>query len=169
MSHPNADLEALYEAHASALYSFLLNLTRSESDTKDCLQETFCRLISQPHLLQHLHQPHAFLFKIAYRVVIDQHRRQTTRDRYASESAPETIFEISPHPDEAHFRQEVEKAMRALPPDQRAVVHLKLWEHMTFEEIAQTLELSPNTTASRYRYGLTKLRDTLRHLYEEIR
>lgn len=169
MSHPNTDLEALYEVHASALYSFLLNLTRSESDTKDCLQETFCRLISQPQLLRQLHQPRSFLFKIAYRVVIDQHRRQTTRDRYAEESAPEAIFETSPHPDEAHFRREVEKAMSALPPDQRAVVHLKLWEHMTFEEIAQTLELSPNTTASRYRYGLTKLRDTLRHLYEEIR
>jgi RNA polymerase sigma-70 factor (ECF subfamily) len=49
------------------------------------------------------------------------------------------------------------------------VVHLKLWEHQTFEEIAQILDIPPNTAASRYRYGLDKLRLRLRPLYEEIK
>jgi RNA polymerase sigma-70 factor (ECF subfamily) len=48
------------------------------------------------------------------------------------------------------------------------VVHLKLWEELTFEEIAAALEIPPNTAASRYRYGLDKLRERLRPLYEEI-
>jgi len=56
-----------------------------------------------------------------------------------------------------------------LPEDQRAVVHLKLWENLTFEQIATTLEISPNTAASRYRYGLDKLRALLRPLYDEIK
>jgi RNA polymerase sigma-70 factor (ECF subfamily) len=47
-------------------------------------------------------------------------------------------------------------------------VHLKLWEGLTFEEIAGTLEIPVNTAASRYRYGLDKLRDRLRPLYDEI-
>jgi RNA polymerase sigma-70 factor (ECF subfamily) len=59
--------------------------------------------------------------------------------------------------------------MEELPPDQRAVVHLKLWEGLAFEEIAAALEIPPNTAASRYRYGLDKLRERLRPLYEEIR
>jgi RNA polymerase sigma-70 factor (ECF subfamily) len=45
---------------------------------------------------------------------------------------------------------------------------LKLWEGLTFEEIAAVLDLSPSTAASRYRYGLDKLRGRLRPLYEEI-
>jgi RNA polymerase sigma-70 factor (ECF subfamily) len=49
------------------------------------------------------------------------------------------------------------------------VVHLKLWQGLTFEEIAAILEISPNTAASRYRYGLDKLRDRLRLLYDELK
>jgi RNA polymerase sigma-70 factor (ECF subfamily) len=39
---------------------------------------------------------------------------------------------------------------------------------MTFAEIAAALDLSPNTAASRYRYGVDKMRDLLRPLYDEI-
>jgi RNA polymerase sigma-70 factor (ECF subfamily) len=56
-----------------------------------------------------------------------------------------------------------------LPAEQRAVAHLKLWEKLTFSDIAQTLEIPLNTAASRYRYGLDKLRDRLRPLYDEIK
>ena len=59
-------------------------------------------------------------------------------------------------------------ALGNLPADQRAVVHLKLWEGMTFEQIAGLLEIPPNTAASRYRYGLDKMRELLRPLYDEI-
>ena len=51
---------------------------------------------------------------------------------------------------------------------QRSVVYLKLWEEFTFQEIATTLEILPNTAASRYRLGLAKLREQLRPLYNEI-
>ena len=60
-------------------------------------------------------------------------------------------------------------ALGELPADQRAVVHLKLWAGQTFEEIAATLEIPLNTAASRYRYGLDKLRARLRPLYNEIK
>jgi RNA polymerase sigma-70 factor (ECF subfamily) len=45
---------------------------------------------------------------------------------------------------------------------------LKLWERQTFEQIAATLDISPNTAASRYRYALDKLRERLRPIYEEL-
>ena len=60
-------------------------------------------------------------------------------------------------------------ALEELPSEQRAVVHLKLWEGLTFEAIAEALEIPPNTAASRYRYGIDKLRERLRPLYEEIK
>jgi len=59
--------------------------------------------------------------------------------------------------------------MGELPPEQRAVTHLKLWEKLTFEQIAETLDIPANTAASRYRYALDKLRERLRPLYDEIR
>ncbi|MDB6032721.1 MAG: polymerase, sigma-24 subunit, subfamily, partial [Verrucomicrobiales bacterium] len=41
-------LEALYDEHAPALFGFLLNLTRNEADTRDLMQELFCKLASRP-------------------------------------------------------------------------------------------------------------------------
>lgn len=71
-------------------------------------------------------------------------------------------------PDRATFRQALEEGLATLPPMQRAVVYLKLWEEFTFEQIAQALGILPNTAASRYRLGLKKLRERLRSLYNEI-
>ena len=42
------DLERLYDAHAQALFAFLLNFTRDEADTRDLLQELFVKLARQP-------------------------------------------------------------------------------------------------------------------------
>src|SRR5262249_27276514 len=46
--------------------------------------------------------------------------------------------------------------------EQREVIVLKVWHQHTFEMIGQLLELSPNTVAGRYRYGLQKLRGWLK-------
>jgi len=85
------------------------------------------------------------------------------RDRHAS-----ICSTFRPTPDDVAYAEALSAALGELPPDQRAVVHLKLWEGMTLESIGQTLEISPNTAASRYRYGLEKLRLLLRPLYEQL-
>jgi RNA polymerase sigma-70 factor (ECF subfamily) len=79
-----------------------------------------------------------------------------------------SIFAPANDPDVKFFHEELAVALGELPEEQRAVVHLKLWEGLTFEEIAEALEISANTAASRYRYGLDKLRERLRPLYKEI-
>jgi len=49
-----------------------------------------------------------------------------------------------------------------LPPAQREVIVLKVYRDKTFQQIATTLDLSLNTVASRYRYGMEKLRALLK-------
>lgn len=44
------ELARLYDEHAPALFAFLLNLTRSEPDTRDVLQDLFVKLARQPEL-----------------------------------------------------------------------------------------------------------------------
>jgi RNA polymerase sigma-70 factor, ECF subfamily len=55
----------------------------------------------------------------------------------------------------------LEQALQQLPAEQREVVHLKVWEGMTFQEIADLTGESLNTAASRYRYATEKLRNIL--------
>jgi RNA polymerase sigma-70 factor (ECF subfamily) len=164
-------LERLYDEHAQALFAFLLNFTRNESDTRDLLQELFVKLAARPGLLAGVREERAFLIRLTHNLAIDLVRRRGTREKNYEQLAAESVFAFAAcaDPDEQAFRQGLAEALGDLPPDQRAVVHLKLWEGLTFEAIATALDLSPNTAASRYRYGLDKLRARLRPLYEEIK
>jgi RNA polymerase sigma-70 factor (ECF subfamily) len=144
-----------------------LNLTRDEADTRDLLQDVFVKLARDPGLLAGVRDERAFLIRLAHNAAIDLIRRRSTRDKTREQFAAESISPFAPagDPDEEAFRG----ALAELPPDQRAVVHLKLWESLTFEQIAEALEIPLNTAASRCRYGLDKLRERLRPLYSEIK
>jgi RNA polymerase sigma-70 factor (ECF subfamily) len=165
------DLERLYDEHAGALFAFLLNLTRNEADTRDCLQEIFVKLARNPAILAKVRNEQAFLLRLAHNQAVDHIRRRDARNRHHQALAQETadLFAETHDPDEAQFRRELARALEQLPPEQRAVVHLKLWEDLTFEQIAETLEIPLNTAASRYRYGLDKLRSRLRPIYEDLK
>ena len=166
-----SELERLYDGHTQVLYAFLLNLTRDEADTRDVLQEVFVKLVRDPELLAGVRDERAFLIRLAHNAAIDLIRRRSTRDKTREQFVAETISPFAPagDPDDQAFRAALAEALTELPPDQRAVVHLKLWEELTFEEIAAALDIPPNTAASRYRYGLDKLRERLRPIYEEIK
>jgi RNA polymerase sigma-70 factor (ECF subfamily) len=165
------DLQRVYDEHAQALFAFLLNFTRDENDTRDVLQELFIKLAQQPGLLHSARDPRSFLLRLAHNAAIDLMRRRGARGKYHEQFGEEQLSPFAPvdDPDEQSFREALSAALGDLPPDQRSVVHLKLWENLTFEQIAETLEIPPNTAASRYRYGLDKLRTRLRPLYDEIK
>ena len=164
------DIARLYDEHAQPLYAFLLNFTRNEPDTRDLLQEIFVKIAREPERLVGVREERAFLIRLAHNAAIDLLRRRGTRERTKENFTAEMISPFAPadDPDEKVYREELAAALGELPAEQRAVVYLKLWEGLTFEEIAAALEIPPNTAASRYRYGLDKLRGRLRPLYEEI-
>ncbi len=165
------ELERLYDEHAQALFAFLLNFTRDEEDTRDLLQDVFVKLARHPQALNAARDKRAFLIRLAHNAAVDLVRRRGTRDRHHDQFGRDSQTQFAPslNPDEAAFRTELSAALGQLPREQRAVVHLKLWKGLTFEQIAAVLEIPPNTAASRYRYGLDKLRELLRPFYEEMK
>jgi len=166
-----SDIERLYDEHAQSLYAFLLNFTRDETDTRDLLQDIFVKIAREPRLLDRVREERGFLIRLAHNAAIDLIRRRGSRQRTKEQFAAEiiSVFAKAGDPDEIFFRNVMSEALAELPEEQRAVMHLKLWEGLTFEEIATALSIPPNTAASRYRYGLDKLRDRLRPLYEEMK
>ena len=170
MSAP-LDVERLYDEHAQALFAFLLNFTRHEADARDLLQEVFVKLAKRPELLDSVRDERSFLLRLAHNLAIDLIRRRGTCEKHHEQLANEPALIFAPvlEPDERAFREALGAALREIPGEQRAVVHLKLWEGLTFEQIAELLGIPLNTAASRYRYGIDKLRERLRPLYDEIK
>ena len=162
------DLHQLYDEHAPALFAFLINFTRREADARDVLQELFLKLAARPERLSGVRETRAFLLRLAHHLAIDAHRRRTSHESAIERAGSVALFAEAADPDEGAFRAALAEALAELPAEQRAVVHLKLWEQMTFAEIAEALEIPANTAASRYRYGIDKLQALLRPLYEEL-
>lgn len=159
---PPESVATLYDSHALALYRFLLSLTGSEADARDLLQDLFARLIKDPS--RALNDPQAYLFRAARNGFTDLVRRSAHRRQvlscYAGEmdimAACESDSPAAPDPTLA-----VAKALACLPDEQRAVVHLKIWENLTFTRIAEILGIPAGTAASRYRYAMEHLRQII--------
>ncbi len=138
-----AELEILYDEHAQAVFAYLIRLSRDHEETRDLLQEVFVKLARRASAENKISDPRGFLLRIAHHTWVDLVRRRETGRR-------------------------IDAALAELPPEQAAVLHLKLRERRTFEQIATILDIPPNTAASRYRYGLDKIRNLLRPLYHEL-
>ena len=87
-------------------------------------------------------------------------RRQIRENRVFEEGDGETIwFQRRLETEERNSL--LEDAVQQLSKQQQEVVVLKVWGELTFQEIAETLTISNNTAASRYRYALDHLKKQL--------
>jgi len=107
------DLERLYDEHAPALFSFLLNFTRNEADTHDLLQELFLKLAQRPGLLAEARDQRAFLLRLAHNLAIDLFRRRGTDAKQCAQLAaePAPLFAPASDPDERAFREALAAAL----------------------------------------------------------
>ncbi len=147
--------EALYEAQAAALVLYGRALGLDHGEAEDVVQDVFRELLSRGERPE---RPERYLLRACRNRALN-HRRSLWR-RIAREFEAHRWFE--PSAAESPHERAAMRCLAALPGGQREVIVLKLWHGMTFEEIGGLLDLSPNTAAGRYRYGLQKLRTCLR-------
>ncbi len=152
-------LERLYDDHASRVFAFLANLTRSEADAADLVQEVFAKVARRPLFL--VREPRRYLLRAAHNAFVDLVRRESRRRGAVEEFrlAGDSFWICA---DESEDAERLMEELARLPEEQRAVVHLKIWEELTFRKIAGTLGIPANTAASRYRYAIDKLRGAAR-------
>ena len=147
--------EALYAAKGADLLLYGRALGLSHSESEDVLQETFMALMERQSAPA---QPEHYCIR-AYRNRALNYRRSLWR-RITREFESVRWFEKSP--DHTPLEHEAMRRLTELPRDQREVIVLKIWHEYTFEQIGDLLDLSPNTAAGRYRYGLQKLKACLK-------
>ncbi|HTL56932.1 MAG TPA: sigma-70 family RNA polymerase sigma factor [Candidatus Limnocylindrales bacterium] len=146
--------EALYEAKAAELLLYGRALGLSHGESQDVLHETFVALI---HRAERPDKPEHYCIR-TFRNKALNYRRSLWR-RITREWESKRWFEREPG--ESAVEREAMAALSRLPREQREVIVLKIWHEYTFEEIGEVLQISPNTAAGRYRYGLQKLRHSL--------
>ena len=155
--------QRLYEAKASELILYGRALGLSHSEAEDVLQETFVALLKMAyepdnpvHYAVRGFRNRALNYKRGF---LRRITRELESKRWFERDGGESTQERA-----------AMQCLHNLPPDQREVIVLKIWHEHTFEEIGELLQLSPNTVAGRYRYGVEKMRKCLsRGEREEMR
>ena len=157
------NLEELYGRHGERLYRYLLFKLGSAEDAEDVLQEAFCRFARFDLRWRFIRDPQAFVFRVARNEANRFLRRKLGR-RKAEEmitrgglDAFRAAFVPPAEPDLSLLLTQAEK----LPGEQKETVYLKVFDGLTFKEIASVCGVSANTAASRYRYGIEKLREAV--------
>src|SRR5207249_10781848 len=132
--------ESLYEMKAAQLVLYGRALGLSHSEAEDVLQETFVALLQQPDRPE---KPLHYCLR-AFRNRALNYRRSLWR-RLARELESKAWFERGTH--ESPRERAAMRCLSQLPPEQREVIVLKILNQLTFENIAELLEISPNIVA----------------------
>ncbi|MBI4230399.1 MAG: RNA polymerase sigma factor [Planctomycetes bacterium] len=154
-------LQEIYDRYADDLYAYACVLCRSEDEAADALQDCFVRLALRPLRLD-LSDLRGYLFVSLRNAAAGRRRRWAVwraRDKRGGVPALSPVDgDAGVAPDEA---MRIERGLAALPPEQREVVFLKVWQGISFDAIGRLLGIPMNTAASRYRYALEALRGIL--------
>ena len=103
----------------------------------------------------------ALVFATIRRRSVDLARSADRRAVRECDQQPEVPW-FAPDVESRDTQRVLELAVIALPDPYREVVSLKIWGGLTFQQIAEITEVPLNTAASRYRYALEELRQTLK-------
>jgi RNA polymerase sigma factor (sigma-70 family) len=150
-----AEIEFLYRQHGAALLLFASAIVGERARAQDAVHQVFLKLIENGNLSRAADKK-AYLFACIRNAVLNERKVQDRHEPLETDSA----WFTPPHTDVTGERN-LRRALAVLPDDQREVVILHIWGELTFLQIADLLSISSNTAASRYRYALAKLRDSM--------
>jgi len=142
----------LYDTYGASLYRYAAVLLADATAAEDVVQQVFTSILRKgPRLDEEAH----YLRRAVRNECYSHLRRLRKQNKVGDERA---LIEPVVEGVTREERLALERAIRELPPEQREVIYLHVFEGLTFQEIATGLEASINTVAARYRYALGKLR-----------
>jgi len=157
------NLDELYECNGERLYRFLLFKLGSAEDAEDVLQESFCRFARYDLRWRLIRNPQAFVFRVARNEANRFLKRKLGRregERVMAAGGARALASVFAAPDEPDLALLLTR-VEELPGEQKEAVYLKIFGGLTFREAASVCGVSANTVASRYRYGIDKLREAM--------
>ena len=156
----------LVRDHTARVYRLAYRLTGNAQDAEDLTQDVFIRVFKSIHTFQ----PgtlEGWLHRITTNLFLDQARRRKRMRMDAVSTAPDHVWGSVSSAEDIHvdgeFDPDVQAALAALPPDQRVAVVLCDIEGLTYEQIAEVLDIKLGTVRSRISRGRAQLRADLAH------
>ena len=163
--------ETLLLRHKDRVYRYIYAKLKDSQLSNDVFQDTFVKVVNTIKLGNY-NEEGKFLpwcMRIAHNLVIDHFRRQS-KMRMISETSPfDSSYSIFHKIDsgednylESKTKEELENQMVSLidylPEVQKEIIRLRIFQDLSFKEIAELKDISINTALGRMRYALINMR-----------
>lgn len=162
-------LEELIRWYLPLIFGFVKRYTGNQDNASDITQETFVKVWKNIKSFDQSKNFRTWIFTIAKRTAIDELKKKkalplSVIDKEGSileslaDESPSILARLSLEDDS----QELVFAMAKLPPNYSSVIRLYHYQELNFREISETLKKPLNTVKSRYRRGISLLRQLLK-------
>jgi RNA polymerase sigma-70 factor (ECF subfamily) len=156
--------EEIVRRYQRRVYGTALRIVRRHDVADDVVQDAFLRAYQALERFDRQRPFGPWICRIAANLAVNHVRSPESRE----EALPESLAE-APAPDqgplggvlESEGREVLDRAMDRLSPEQRAVFVLRVFEELSYQEIAEALGISPGTVMSRLSRARERLREAL--------
>ncbi len=160
----------IYERYEVRIFNFIYRSTGSRELAQELLQETFVKVWKSAEMFsQQKGRFKGWLYTVALNLTRSEMSKKEYSCRYSeiddNYSGDEDMRVIEPHSEleKEEMKLKVMRALKELPPFQREVVVMKLFEHLKFREIAEITETPVGTLKARFHRAV----ETLKSHFEE--
>jgi len=160
-------LEKLLKRHRDKIFGFIYSKVRNQELTEDLFQDTLFKVVRTLKKGKYIEEGKflSWVIRIAHNIIIDYYRKQN-KMRKVYESEDFSMFDIlhdkSLDAEKQMIRNQMIDKIRVLieqlPTDQKTVLKMRMYEELSFQEIADKTNVSINTALGRMRYALINIR-----------
>ena len=158
------DIEAIADRYYADLYRFGLSLAKNEEDAADLTQNAFFLIAKNQAKIRDAERAKSWLFTTLYREFLAKNRRAWRMESRHDIELSAEIDESQPAPSAAHDGKLVLQCLWQLEEEYRATLSLFYLEQLSYQEIAEILQIPIGTVMSRLARGKQKLR----HYLEQV-
>lgn len=142
------------QRHGAALVLFARQWSTTQADAEDAMQNGFLKFWQTRSKAR---DEMAYLYACVRSAAMDLGRSERRREARELGFQPSHPSCFEPVLERLERQASIEAALQQLPGDQREVIVMKIWGTLTFSQIAEALNISLSTAASRYRYAIARL------------
>lgn len=154
----------VYRFYFRGFYNYGKKFTNDEVLLEDAIQEALLIIWDKRHTLTSIEFPGTYFytsFRYTLLQKLKQQRRLVTTDKQEEEPEFNAEHIIINREMEADVKHQLEKAMIALTPRQREAIFLRFYEDLSYEEVANVLQITTKATYKIMARALSQLRKNM--------
>ncbi|MDP2089635.1 MAG: sigma-70 family RNA polymerase sigma factor [Flavobacteriaceae bacterium] len=160
-------LEFLIRKHQTRVFNFIYSKVRNRDVANDLFQDVFIKVINTLKAGQYSEEGKflPWVLRISHNLVIDYFRKSKRIPAFANSDDFDIFLVVKDEGLNIESRMikdqidsDVLKLLEELPEDQKEVLKMRIFQDMSFKDIAENTGVSINTALGRMRYALINLR-----------